>query len=60
MKFLVDEMPYFRSDCPFCEDGYKKDVCTCGHGHECVYFVNGCDPKDCPYLKTLEERQKEN
>lgn len=24
MKFIVDEMPFFESDCPFCDD----EVCT--------------------------------
>ena len=24
VKFIVDEMPFFESDCPFCDD----EVCT--------------------------------
>jgi hypothetical protein len=57
MKFLVDELPYFKTDCPFCEDGYKEDRCKAGHGHECVFFKNGRNPEDCPYLKELDSQK---
>ena len=56
MKILVDEMPYFKTDCPFCEDGYQEDHCKAGHGQECVYFKNGRNSEDCPYLKEIDSK----
>ena len=61
MKLLVDEMPYFRSDCPFCEDGHKQDTCHCGaFQKECTYFVNGRNPEDCPHLKAQDNTDNQN
>lgn len=60
MKFIVDEMPVFTSDCPFCDDGQPSSPkCCCGpewSHHLCEYFANGgCNPEDCPHLKPLNE-----
>ena len=55
MKILVDEMPYYRTDCPFCEDGYQEDHCKAGHGQECLFFKNGHNSEDCPYLKEIDK-----
>lgn len=60
MKFIVDEMPAFKSDCPFCDDGQPNNPeCCCGPEyahHLCVYFINGgYNSEDCPHLKPLHE-----
>lgn len=53
MKIIVDEMPYFTGDCPFCEGG----SCALQRGERCEHF----DPptrernlEECPGLMTLE------
>ena len=54
MKFVVDEMPFWESDCPF----YDGDKCKID-GHECVYMkypAGRRDPEDCEWLTTKEER----
>ena len=53
MKFLVDEMPFWESDCPFHEDGKCKL-----DGHECVYMkypAGRRDPEDCEWLVAKED-----
>lgn len=57
MKFLVDEMPYYRSDCPFWveRDQNGDDYCKCGKNvYGCEYFVRGRDPEYCNWLKEIE------
>lgn len=52
MKFIVDEMPFWESDCPF----YDGDKCKLD-GHECIYMkypTGHRDPKDCEWLTTNE------
>ena len=55
MKFIVDEMPFWESDCPF----YDCDVCTCD-GEECAYMTKNMaghrDPDDCRWLKEKGEK----
>lgn len=54
LKFLVDEMPFWETDCPFCDFG----VCTCD-GEECAYMTKNRaghrDPEDCRWLKEKGE-----
>ena len=54
MKFLVDEMPYFRDDCPFYE--YGTGLCTCARDRKCVceYFDFNRDPYYCNWLKEID------
>lgn len=54
MKFLVDEMPYFRDECPFYE---TRDVCrcNCNYDSDCEYFKNDRDPECCNWLKEINE-----
>ena len=52
MKFIVDEMPFWESDCPFYADG--KCILD---GHKCVYMsypAGRRDPEDCEWLKEKE------
>lgn len=58
MKFLVDEMPYYRSDCPFWleRDRNGDDYCKCGNTiYDCEYFVRGRDPEYCNWLKEIND-----
>ena len=59
MKFLVDEMPYYRYDCPFNHrDGNGDDYCKCGTTvYECEYFVMGRDPYYCNWLKEISDEK---
>jgi hypothetical protein len=53
MKFIVDEMPFWESDCPFYADG----GCACD-GHKCVYMsypAGHRDPEDCRWLVAKED-----
>ena len=53
MKFVVDEMPFWESDCPF----YDGDKCKLD-GHECMYMkypAGRRDAYDCEWLTTKEE-----
>ena len=56
MKFIVDEMPYFRYDCPFHDkDKDGDDVCKCGENtYDCEYFRRGHDHELCNWLKEIE------
>lgn len=57
MKFLVDEMPYYRSDCPFWleRDRNGDDYCKCGNKvYDCEYFMRSHDPYYCNWLKVIE------
>ena len=52
MKFIVDEMPFWESDCPF----YEDDKCKLD-GHRCRYMsypAGHRDPEDCEWLTTKE------
>lgn len=54
MKFVVDEMPYWQTDCPFYEIGTGK--CTLGGDH-CSYMeanAGSRDAEECPWLTTQE------
>ena len=54
MKFLVDEMPYYRHDCPFWDkrDYNGDDYCKCGNNvYDCGYFIRGRDHEYCNWLK---------
>ena len=55
MKFIVDEMPYYKDDCPFHEIGARySDLCTCdGYQRPCQFFVMGRDPYYCDWLKEI-------
>lgn len=58
MKFKVDNMPYYPSECLFCEleDGQLK--CQID-GQECVYFKGKeRDPFKCNYLIDDETEAK--
>ena len=52
MKFVVDEMPFWESDCPF----YNSATCTCALDHEdCFYMMRSAGDRreeECPWLKT--------
>jgi hypothetical protein len=54
MKFIVDEMPFWETDCPFYADG----GCACD-GRECLYMtLNSAghrDPEDCRWLVVKED-----
>lgn len=52
MKFLVDEMPYYKYECPFYEPG---DICKCNCNYDgyCEYFKNDRDPYYCNWLKEI-------
>lgn len=54
MKFIVDEMPYFKSDCPFYECGTGMCVCACDRKCECYYFDTGRNPNFCLWLKEID------
>lgn len=57
MKFLVDEMPYYRGDCPFWveRDRNGDDYCKCGGNvYDCEYFVRGRDSEYCNWLKEIK------
>ena len=50
MKFIVDEMPFFESDCPFCDDEVcKLDNTGCERMSKSTK-VRGTE-KDCRWLK---------
>lgn len=58
MKFKVDNMPYYPSDCPFCDYAYDQHVCQID-GQECVYFKGKeRDPFKCNYLIDDETESK--
>lgn len=44
MRFIVDEMPYYREDCPFHEYG-EICKCACYVDSHCAYFEMGRDPQ---------------
>lgn len=53
MKFIVDEMPFWETDCPFYKDGKCKL-----DGHRCVYMsypAGHRDAEDCEWLVAKEE-----
>lgn len=53
MKFIVDEMPFWESDCPFFDDGTcKLDDCQCDYMTRNV--AGERDSEDCRWL---EERR---
>lgn len=57
MKFIVDEMPYFVTDCPFYagEDRHGM-ICQAGPAFltcKCEYFENSRDPYYCNWLKEI-------
>ena len=57
MKFLVNEMPYYREDCPFnkVDNRSGDDYCVCGNTTRiCGYFEMGRDPYYCKWLKEIE------
>lgn len=56
MKFLVDEMPFWASDCPF----YDQYEGTCRLDDCCCEYMkpsagDRCE-KDCRWLKTVSTR----
>ena len=53
MKFIVDEMPEFWYECPFCSRKRQgEEFCSCGNIIlDCEYFKNGCNPEYCNWLK---------
>lgn len=53
MKFIVDELPFWRDDCPFFEcDTCKLDDCQCDYMIENV--AGERNPENCRWL---EERR---
>lgn len=54
MKFLVDELPYYHSDCPFYDNCPDRDSDDCPREFD-KYKV--CDdnenPHECYYLKEV-------
>lgn len=50
MKFIVDELPDYESDCPFYD--LKAGVCKLDGEHRYQYS----DPEGCPHLKVLEQK----
>lgn len=52
MKFLIDEMPCFSSECPF-YDAYEK-ICKCD-GNRCEHMhlssSERCYKTECKWLK---------
>lgn len=56
MKFVVDEMPFWESDCPFYDVGRcRLDGC------ECVYMKNPAGRRvseDCDWLTTNEKGEE--
>lgn len=64
MKILVDEKPYYKSDCPFCKAhyGYESSYETCElTTRRGDYFDNFCEVFSennfdlCPYFKVAEK-----
>lgn len=54
MKFLVDEMPFWESDCPF----YNGAKCILDNS-TCVYMsypAGHRDEQDCEWLTAKEEK----
>ena len=56
MKLIVDEMPVYSQDCPYCKDqsdngfGYEDPVCTWNQsGRRCW------NPSECPYFTAKQE-----
>lgn len=62
MKFIVDELPYYREECPFyemCQDSIYADkcprywnkykICSDDNPHECNLLIEASDliPKGC-------------
>lgn len=60
MKFVVDEMPDWPEDCPFC-NGITHSTCNLLHRARCEYFnpTPGYEP-DCPFLISLKESQNKS
>lgn len=58
MKFIVDEMPSYRYDCPFNKRDSRtgEDFCKCGETvYDCAYFTMGRDPYYCNWLKEKDD-----
>lgn len=58
MKFIVDEMPSYRYDCPFNERNSKtgEDFCKFGETvYDCEYFRMGRDPYYCNWLREKDD-----
>ena len=49
MKIIVDEYPYYASDCPFCKVDYKRE-----EDHECR--IDGCY---CPVTNLIHSGSHE-
>ena len=65
MKFIVDEMPYYSNDCPFCEYDHSSKNGYCGlmsHNSICYYVTNNKpgerNPSDCPFLISIDNIKK--
>lgn len=53
MKFLVNEMPFWETDCPFFEPGSRE--CSLSH-LECRYMVRPAGEREadeCDYLQEV-------
>lgn len=58
MKFLVDDMPFSRYECPFFieDDRTGDEYCKCGNSmNKCEYFQMGHDSFYCLWLKEIEK-----
>lgn len=59
MKFIVDEMPFWESDCPFYEAGrcYEEGKCKLDK-EDCDYMMAPAgrrEPEDCRWLVAKED-----
>ena len=60
MKFLVDEMPIYPEECPFCDTHWHRNGYGCmkqEFGVECKYFDTN-NPDDCHLLKVQEVKDE--
>lgn len=62
MKILVDEKPYYKSDCPFCEVHYDYgstyETCKLMGDNFCDDYCEVFSENDfdlCPYFKVIEK-----
>jgi hypothetical protein len=60
MKFVVDEMPTYAEDCPFCrdEDHLSYFVCEARSvAMRCPYFSPewGYESAECPFLISMQD-----
>lgn len=61
MKFLVDEMPYRETDCPFFDIPYRTCKCGLYANEHCAYYDDPARERraeNCPHLKALDTAEK--